>query len=274
MTTTPTRALVTGASAGLGLALAKSLALRGVEVWLAARREPLLLEQVRAIEAAGGKAHSFPLDISDVDGTARAVERLDVETGGIDLVIANAAIAGLPAATPTSRCTWPEVRDLVHTNLLGSLATLMPLVPRMLARGRGHIVGISSLAADSPNPRTAAYGASKAGLSYFLEAAGMELRSRGVIVTVVHPGFMRTPAAAGVQDPMPFIVEVEAAARVIDRAIRRRARMVRFPWPLAILQRLPRWLPAPLEERVVRWATRERPADRSSLRMGNGDGGA
>lgn len=255
----PKRALVTGASGGLGAALARQLARRGVEVWLAARRESMLVDEARRIEEAGGRAHTLVLDIRDADRTVEALERLDDESGGIDLVIANAAIAGAAAATPISRCTWPEVRDLVQTNLVGSLATVMPFIPRMLARGHGHLVGISSLAADSPNPRTVPYGASKAALTYFLEAAGMELRAKGVAVTVIHPGFMRTPAADGIAEPMPFIVEVEDAARIVDRAIQRRARMLRFPRSLAILQRIPRWLPASLEERLVRWATRERP---------------
>ena len=108
----------------------------------------------------------------------------------------------------------------------------------MLARGRGHLVGVSSLSADIPNPRTVPYGASKAGLTYFLEAADMELRPRGIAVTVIHPGFVRTPAAEGVNDPMPLIMDTDKAVAIIDRAIQRRARFVRFPWVMGALMRL------------------------------------
>jgi short-subunit dehydrogenase len=252
------KALVTGASGGLGAAVAKKLAARGVEVWLAARRRPELETVAREIHEAGGRAHVLTLDLAQCDATAAAVERLDAEVGGIDLLIANAAIAGATAARPISRSTWQDVNRIIQTNLAGNLATVMPLVPKMLERGRGHIVGISSLAALSPNPRTVPYGASKAGLSYFLTAMGMELRPLGVFVTVVEPGFMRTPAAEGITEPMPFMVEVDRAAMLIDRAVQKKTRTLRFPLAMSTLQRLPGLLPAPMEERLVRWATRER----------------
>src|SRR5262245_39810307 len=110
------RALVTGASGGLGAAIAAKLAGRGIEVWLAARRKAALEEQAHRIEAAGGRAHVLTLDLARPDEAAAAVERLDDELGGIDLVVANAAVAGAPAAVPTERLTWPDVRDLLEVN--------------------------------------------------------------------------------------------------------------------------------------------------------------
>ena len=113
----------------------------------------------------------------------------------------------------------------------------------MLARGRGHLVGISSLAARVKNPRTPVYGATKAALSFWLESIDMELRPRGVAVTAVEPGFIRTPAAEGVTEPMPFILETEAAVNILERAIRTRPPVVRFPWQLRTLIALPSLLP-------------------------------
>src|SRR5687767_8475605 len=104
--TSPKRALVTGASGGLGAGLAARLAARGVEVWLAARRKDALEANARAIVAAGGVAHAIPMDLAHPDDVARAVEKLDDETGGIDLIVANAALAGLAAGVPASRLTW------------------------------------------------------------------------------------------------------------------------------------------------------------------------
>lgn len=245
------RALVTGASSGIGLHLARRLAARGIEVWLAARRTELLEREVAAIVAAGGKAHALQLDIADADGTYARLERLDAETGGIDLVVANAGMAGKRGAIPLPECTWADVRDMLHTNLIGSVATLQPFVKPMLARGRGHLVAVSSISADCPIARGAPYGASKRGLSFFLESADLELRHRGIPVTIVHPGFTKTAATDELQGlaPMPFMVPVERAARIIERGIERKSRMVRFPWILGFVARvsagLPRWLMSP-----------------------------
>lgn len=254
----PARALVTGASSGIGAALSRRLGARGIEVWLAARRMELLEAEVARIQAAGGRAHALALDVSDAEATVKRLTALDEETGGIDLVVANAGIGGERGAQQISRCSWADVRDLFQVNLLGATATLVPFIPRMLARGHGQLVGVSSIAADCPGPRHAPYGASKAALTFFLEAADMELRPKGVAVTVVHPGFVRTPMTATIKDPMPFLVEVEDAAAIIDRGIRRRARMVRFPWPLGALARFGNALPRAARAALLRAATRER----------------
>lgn len=254
----PKRALVTGASGGLGAALAAKLAKRGIEVWLAARRKDLLEKNAAAIREGGGVAHVLPIDLARSDEAAGAIEKLDDESGGIDLLVANAAIAGAKAGIPASRLTWENTRDLLHINVLGNIATIIPLIPRMLARGHGHIVGISSIAALSPSPRLAPYAASKVALSYFLEGIGMELRPQGVAVTLVQPGFMRTPAADGVNDPMPFIIETDEAVEIIDRAIRARRRKLTFPWMLAAMSYAPYALPAAVREPLMLYATRER----------------
>lgn len=258
----PQRALITGASSGIGAALAERLARRGIEVWLAARRKEVLVERVAAITAAGGRAHALALDIAQADATYETLARLDEEVGGIDLVVANAAVAGGDTAVGLDASSWAQVRDILHTNLIGSAATVMPFIPRMLARGHGHLVGISSLAADAPNPRAAAYGASKAGLTFFLDTADIELRPRGVDVTVIHPGFVRTPALEGLpeKDTLPFVVEIDRAVDIIDRAIRRRARLVRFPLSMSLISRLPSLLPRFVSHPIIRRVTKAPPA--------------
>jgi short-subunit dehydrogenase len=254
----PKTALVTGASGGLGAALAARLAKRGIEVWLAARRRDALERNAQAIREGGGTAHVVELDLAHPDAVALAVGTLDDEIGGIDLVVANAAVAGVAAAVPASRLTWADARDVLQVNVLGNIASIVPLIPRMLARGHGHIVGISSTAALVPNPRMAPYCASKVALSYFLEGIGMELRPRGVAVTVVQPGFMRTPAVESLDDPMPFMLETEEAVDIIDRAIRHRRRKITFPRILAAMSRLPSLLPATVREPLLLRVTRER----------------
>ncbi len=175
-------------------------------------------------------------------------------------MIANAGVAGLRAAIPVSRAPWENTREIVEVNMLGAVASLLAFVPGMLARGHGQLVGISSIAAEFPNPRTPVYGAAKAGLSYLLKSMDMELRPRGIAATVVEPGFVRTPAAAGVREPMPFILETSVAAARIERAIRRRSRMVRFPWAWALLLRVVAKLPAVLSAGFIRRLSAERQA--------------
>jgi short-subunit dehydrogenase len=254
----PQRALVTGASSGIGAALAERLARRGIEVWLAARRKEVLDQRVQRIRDSGGRAHAMALDIAQADATYDTLTRLDEESGGIDLVVANAAIAGNETAVGLDDSSWAQVRDVLHVNLIGSAATVMPFVPRMLRRGHGHIVAISSLAADAPNPRAAAYGASKAGLSFFFDTADIELRPRGVDVTIIHPGFVRTPSLEGLpeKDTLPFIVELEHATDIIDRAIQKRARLVRFPWTMSLVALLPKLLPRFISHPIIRHVTR------------------
>jgi short-subunit dehydrogenase len=251
----PPRALVSGASSGIGAALAKRLASRGIEVWLAARRRPLLESCRDDILAAGGKAHVLELDVERVDETAERLASLDAEIG-FDLVIANAGLGGKSASQRPSRMAWSNVRDVLQTNLLGAVATIVPFVGPMVARGHGQIVGISSLAGDMPMARGAAYGASKAGLTYFLRAIDVELRPLGVAVTAVLPGFIRTAMTGDLREAeMPFLIPLPRAIDVIDRAIRRRARIVRFPWQMAGLARLGSALPYPVSDGLLRRAT-------------------
>jgi short-subunit dehydrogenase len=250
------RALITGASSGIGEALAYRLAARGVEVWLAARRLSLLEQVSEAISLKGGAAHVIQLDVGQTDETAERLTALDAETGGIDLVVANAGIGGKVAAMRPSRYTWPDVRELLQTNLLGATATLIPFIGPMVARGRGQLVGISSLAGSMPFPRGAVYGASKAGLTYFLRAIDVELRPFGVAVTAVLPGFIETPMTSGFRrEEMPFAMPLPRAIALIDRGIQRRARLVKFPWRMAMAAAVGRALPGAITDPVVRRAT-------------------
>jgi short-subunit dehydrogenase len=252
----PVRAIVTGASSGIGAALSHRLASRGIEVWLAARRKDVLDEEVNRIRERGGHAHAVALDIAQADVTYDTLSRLDKEVGGIDLVIANAAMAGSTTAVNLAKSSWSHVRDILHTNLIGAVATLMPFIPGMLERGHGHLVGISSTAADYHNPRATAYGASKSGLTHFLESAAIELKPKGINVTIVHPGFVRTPALDGFKESLPFLVELEEAVQIIDKGIEQRVAMIRFPWIYGVLVRFINLLPRRIEHSLIRKLTR------------------
>lgn len=250
------RALVTGASSGIGYALSLRLAQRGIEVWVSARRADLLDTLVAEITAAGGKAHALMLDVAKGDETAARLAKLDEDSGGIDLVVANAGVGGERGGAPMIDSTWAEVRDMLTINMLGAAATVTPFIKPMVARRHGQIVGVSSLSARSLMPRGEHYGASKAGMSFFLRALDVELRPLGVPVTVIEPGFMVTPMSDTLTDPQPFRLSLARSVQLIERAIDRQTRLVRFPWQLhwltAFSNALPYFIYAPLMRVVTK----------------------
>lgn len=243
------KALITGASSGIGLALARRLARDGDAVWLAARRTELLDEAAGALRAEGREAHVVALDVADHDRAARAVAELDDAIGGLDVLVANAGIGSAP--TPGSELTFAVAKRTIDVNLLGALATILPIVPRMVARGRGHVVGVSSLAAEVPLPAAIDYGTSKAALTFFLESLGADLRPKGIAVTAVHPGFVRTAITDKNRFDMPFLMEVDRAADAIARGIARRARIVRFPLPMSIATVSSKVMPRALRDALL-----------------------
>lgn len=241
-------ALVTGASGGLGAALARRLAAGGYEVWLAARRVPQLEAVASDIRSSGGRAHVLELDVADHGASRARLARLERDCGGMELIVVNAAVAGMRAARPFASAPWENTLELLQTNLVGAAACIEPFLPGMLARGRGQVVGISSAMADIPSPLAPVYGASKAGLSFLLRSIDLETRPRGVAMTVVQPGFIRTDAVAGIPFRLPLVVEAEDAAALIERAILRRARVVCFPRSLTAILRLLAALPSPVAQ--------------------------
>jgi short-subunit dehydrogenase len=247
----PRTAFVTGASSGIGLALAERLAARGTTVVLAARRLDLLEDLRRRVEQRGGVARAVALDVADTAAVVAALEAADDELGGIDLVVAN---AGVSSARHGKKLDWAETARVLQVNAMGALATLTALLPRMVARGRGQLVGISSLAGIRGLPRSAAYSASKAALSTFLESLRIDLAGTGVRVSDVRPGFVDTPILAGAKHPTPFRLGVDDAVDRIVAGIDAGAPVVEFPLPLASALHLSRALPRPLFDAILRRA--------------------
>jgi short-subunit dehydrogenase len=241
-------AFITGASSGIGDALARRLARAGVEVALGARRAEALQTLASDIRREGGQAHVYPLDVSDPEDATSTIRRADDELGGLDLVVAN---AGVGRDHWSGKLTWKDCSDIIDVNVRGAVATLTAVVPRMAKRKRGHVAGISSLAAYRGMPRNAAYAASKAFLSTFLESMRVDLRSVDVAVTDVRPGFVQTAMTEKNQFHMPFLVTPEDAAETIFHGLRRREAVVAFPWQLATLVRSSSMLPASVWDRAV-----------------------
>jgi len=236
----PRTALITGASAGIGRALAERLASRGTTVALVARRAEVLDEVRRAIESAGGRAICVTVDAADPERVVETIERVDRDLHGLDMVVANAGIGG---TVPGKEMTWQRVAPVLQLNVMGAIATICAALPAMVARGRGHVVGVSSLAGIRGLPKTAPYSASKAALSTFLESLAIDLEGSGVFVTDVRPGYVKTDLTAGRSYKMPMLMELNDAIDVIVDGVDRGDSVVAFPKPLASALAATRLLP-------------------------------
>src|SRR5688572_5712987 len=207
--------IVTGASSGIGRALALELGKRGARLGLTARRAEELLKVAEEVGRAGGEALAMPADVRDPEAMKAAAGRVREKWGRIDVLVANAGMSSTTAATSLNA---GEVGDVISVNVLGVVNSVAAVLPSMLERGGGHLVAISSLASYRGMPKSGAYSASKAAVSTFFESLRVDLRKSGVAVTTVHPGFIRTPMTAGRKTKLPFLMEVEPAARLIVRA--------------------------------------------------------
>ena len=226
--------MITGASSGIGKGLALELASRGAKLGLLARRENLLDEMVNALRLRGGKALAVAADVRDADAVKAAANRVRADLGPIDILIAN---AGIGTSSHISQLDPIHVANVISINVLGAANSVAAVVPQMVERGTGQLVAISSLAAYRGLAKSAAYCASKAAMSAYFESVRIDLRGTGVGVTIIHPGFIKTPLTAGREAHMPYLMELDYAVKKIVSAIEKGKKSVAFPWQLATVVR-------------------------------------
>ena len=259
--------LITGASSGIGRGLAVELASRGAKLGLLARGaaaqkavgaavggrrstdrpvpitpSPALLEVVKEIEqrtdsqsgTAAERILLLPADVREAGAVRAAANRLRQEFGKIDVLIANAGVGVTSEATELDP---EEVAWLIGVNVIGAANSVAAVLPEMATRGSGQLVAISSLSAYRGLPKSAAYCASKASLSSFFESLRIDLIGSGVDVTIIHPGFIKTPLTAGRKADMPFLMELDHAVNKIIGAIEKKKKSYAFPWQLATIVR-------------------------------------
>ena len=251
------RIWLTGATSGIGRALALRLLAQGHRVALSARSESALAELAESHD----NALTLPLDVADRAAVQRAGERLAEPSGGLDLVILNAGT-----------CEYLEARDfdmalverVFAPNFFGALhgvEAALPLLRRARAEGgRPLIAATSSAAAYVPLPRAEAYGASKAALSHFMESLRLDLHAEGIDVSLIHPGFVETPLTDRNDFAMPLRISADAAAEAILRGLARRRLDIHFPRRFTLLVKLMGILPPALRFRLGLRMTRPQPA--------------
>jgi len=228
------RIWVTGASSGIGAALARELADRGARVAVSARNAGLLAE------VAGNRMVVVPVDVTDRTATVAAGRAVREALGGLDVAVLNAGTWSQFHVEPWDSQAFA---DHLQVNLMGAVHSMEAVVPQMLASGRGRVVGVASVAGYRGLPGSEAYGAGKAALLNLLEALRGSLAPQGVVVQTVSPGFVRTPMTDRNRFPMPFMVEPEAAARTIADGIARDKAEIVFPLPMMVAMKAARLVP-------------------------------
>ncbi len=244
------RIILTGASAGIGRALALAYAQRGARLLLVARRENLLHELAGEIRKLGGTAEILAADVADPGSADTAVALACERFGGVDMVLMNAGRGG-PMFVDAFDAE--EAEQVMRVNYFSIVRMVGAILPAMLTEQRGRIVAVSSLAAYRGMPGSGAYNASKAAVTIFMESIRTELRQRGIDVITIAPGFIRTDMTARNEFEMPFLMEADEAAERIVRAIDRRSSLYRFPLPTSLAVRVLSWLPNSIFDRLVHW---------------------
>ena len=241
---TPRGIVITGASAGIGRALALHYATSGVTLALIGRKQAMLAEVAERCRAAGARVEVIALDLRERDAVGARLTAFD-QAQPVDLVLANAGVA-------LDERDEAAVRDVFEINLGGALNTVLPLLPAMQARGRGTIALMRSLAALSPLPDAAAYSGSKAALLAYGLALRDKVARQGLRVSVICPGFIATDMGARYGGWRPLEISAEEAARRIAAGLARNRGLIAFPWPLYAATRLGSLVPEPVLKLVMR----------------------
>ncbi len=239
--------LITGASSGIGEALALAYAGAGTRLALTGRDAARLAAIADTCRARGASVETAVLDVADRTAMAGQLARWDDATP-IALVIAN---AGISAGTGGSQETEAQLRAIADVNIGGVMNTVAPLLPRMIARRRGQFALMSSLAGFRGVAGAPAYCASKAWVRVYGESLRLELAAHGIGVSVICPGFVRSRMTAVNQFPMPFLMDAERAARIIQRGLAANRARIAFPWPMAAAVWLLNALPARLADALL-----------------------
>ncbi len=245
----PLKVFITGASSGLGAALAQHYAAQGAQLGLVGRKPDAL-----AAVAEGLDAHPYIADVRDAAAMQAAASAFLNDVGAPDIVIAT---AGISVGTLTEEAADAGVfRAVMDANVLGLVHTFAPFIAPMRAHG-GVLCGISSVAGVRGLPGGGAYSASKAAATVYLEALRLELRARGIAVVTVAPGYIDTPMTQVNPYPMPFKMSAATAAAQVARCIARRRPHSVIPWQMAAVAQLLKWLPVRVYDAVFEKAPRK-----------------
>ena len=241
--------LITGASSGIGKEFALQLTRLGAVVGLVARRADMLSDVVSEITSRGGTALPLVADVTKPAEIRAQADRFRAELGPIDFLIVNAGIGG--TVVHPAKLQPEQFAKVIDVNLIGAANSVAAVLPEMVERGSGRLVAISSLSAYRGLPKSGAYCASKAAMSIYFESLRIDLKDSGIEVTIIHPGFIKTPLTAGRKAKMPYMLELDDAVHKMIRGIESGKKSFAFPWQLASLVRLGMIMPNWMYERIA-----------------------
>jgi short-subunit dehydrogenase len=249
--------VITGASSGIGAALATHYAQPEVRMSLLGRNTTRIEEIGRTCRDAGAIVRSQVGDVADAQFMLRWLESCDA-AAPIDLIVANAGVGGQDAIASSAVETLSAAHAVFSTNVMGMANSILPILPRLIERKRGHLVLLSSLAGYVGLPISPAYCASKAAVRVYGEALRRSLSPHGLRVTVVSPGFVQTPMSNSIPGRLPFLWDSKRAARRIAGGIARGQHQIAFPWPMVMLSRLAGYLPSAVLDPILVHISRNR----------------
>lgn len=248
--------LISGASRGIGAALALEYAKKGCDIFLTASTESDLKSVCKECESFGVKASYGLCDVRNKSSVARVFTQALDNLGSIDIAILNAGVSG---SDNFKNLQSAELIRIFETNVFGVVFFLELLTPYFIEQGSGTIVGVSSLADSRGYPGSGAYCASKSALTKILESARNDLKPIGIKVITVKPGFVKTAMTDKNKFPMPFMMPADKAAKIISSGVARGKKEIRFPGILSVLSKLAEFVPNAIYDGLIRKVKREKP---------------
>ncbi|MHB8381398.1 MAG: SDR family NAD(P)-dependent oxidoreductase [Candidatus Binataceae bacterium] len=244
------RVWVTGASSGIGKAVAIEFARRGCRVAISARNRDALLKLADGFSA--GVMSVVALDVTDREANHAATRGIQRDIGGLDIAFLNAGVCEYVDTTKFEAAMFERV---MRPNFFGIANGIEAALPLLRASPHPHLIGMSSTVAYAPLPRAAAYGASKAAIRYMLESLAFDLEREGIAVSTVCPGFVETPLTASNDFAMPALIQTDVAARIIVDGVAARRREIHFPRRFSLPMKVAAMLPGPAYRALIRRIT-------------------
>ena len=232
--------LLTGASSGIGYSFAKLLPKENCSIALLSRREKILNDLVNEIKVSGVKVRGYKCDVGNIHEVRNIFGQIKNDFGEIDIAILN---AGASSRTDVTNYSSSTAKEIFEANTFGIINCVEQLLPDFIKRKKGIIVGVSSLAESRGFPKSGFYNASKAAATLLLESLRIELKPFNIKVIIVKPGFIRTPMTDKNEFRMPFLMDVDKAAKIIINGIKKEKSIIQFPLATAIGSKIVKFMP-------------------------------
>jgi short-subunit dehydrogenase len=232
--------LLTGASSGIGYSLAKLLPKENCSIALLSRRENILKDLANELKISGVQVRAYKCDVGKIDEVRNTFESIRKDFGKVDIAILN---AGASSRADVRKFSSSTAKEIFEANTFGIINCIEQLLPDFINRKEGLIVGVSSLAESRGFPKSGFYNASKAAATLLLESLRVELKPHNIKVVIVKPGFVKTPMTDKNEFHMPFLMNVDKAAKIILDGIKKEKRIIQFPMSTVIGSKIVKFMP-------------------------------